>query len=147
MTSLPSSFSDFIQENHVLSLSVCNQDAPWAANAFYCFDPKSISLIFLSHTESQHSKMLLENSHVAGTIAGQPVDVSKIVGVQFYGLARIIEQADEQQSALELYLTRFPHVPKIAAPLWRIQLLKLKLTDNRTSFGSKTLWERQDVQP
>lgn len=142
MNTLPSDITDFLHAHHVLSLAVCSQDVPWAANAFFAFDKATASLAILGHLETQHARMLLANCHVAGTIAGQPASLSEITGMQFYGLARVVEDEAERRAGLKLYHARFPFAAGMAAPLWRIHLLRLKLTDNRTTFGSKTIWER-----
>ncbi|WP_321904104.1 pyridoxamine 5'-phosphate oxidase family protein [Paraburkholderia tropica] len=142
MNALPSAIVDVLRAHHVLSLSVCSQDVPWAANAFFAFDEDTASFALLGHLDTQHARMLLANCHVAGTVAGQPAAVNEIVGVQFYGLARVVEDEAERRAGLALYHARFPFAQGMAAPLWRIHLLRLKLTDNRTTFGSKTTWER-----
>ncbi|WP_321781799.1 pyridoxamine 5'-phosphate oxidase family protein [Paraburkholderia sp. J94] len=142
MNALPPAIADVLNAHHVLSLAVCSHDVPWAANAFFAFDEASASLAVLGHLDTQHARMLLANCHVAGTVAGQPAAVDEIVGVQFYGLARVVEDEAERRAGLALYHARFPFAQGMAAPLWRIHLLRLKLTDNRTAFGSKTTWER-----
>lgn len=142
MNTLPPAIVDVLRTHHVLSLAVSSQDVPWAANVFFAFDEESASLALLGHLDTQHARMLLANCHVAGTVAGQPSAVNEIVGVQFYGLARVVEDEAEQRAGLALYHARFPFAQRMAAPLWRIHLLRLKLTDNRTTFGSKTMWER-----
>lgn len=147
MICLPEPIRDFLAEHHVLSLAVCIGNRPWAANAFFAFDEPRVRLLFLSSTDTRHGEMLQANRHVAGTIAGQPLAIPQVRGLQFYGSVRVLGQNHERQSALGLYYARFPQAHGLSAPLWEIRLQHLKFTDNRQGFGSKLLWDRSGGVP
>ncbi|MCD7098584.1 pyridoxamine 5'-phosphate oxidase family protein [Stenotrophomonas sp. MMGLT7] len=144
MKPLPDPIADFLLEHHVLSLAVCFGDVPWAANAFFAFDAGSNRFVLLGSRDTRHSEMLLANRYAAGTITGQPLEISEVRGLQFYGPARVLEDESEREAALAMYYQRFPQARGMSAPVWEIQLLQLKLTDNRLGFGTKILWDRHD---
>lgn len=144
MKPLPDPIRALLDEHHVLSLAVCFGDVPWAANAFYAFDDAGKRLLLLGSRDTRHGEMMLANRYAAGTIAGQQRVIAEVRGLQFYGPARILEDDGERQAALDLYYRRFPEARGMVAPAWEIQLLQLKLTDNRLGFGTKILWDRHD---
>lgn len=143
MKSLPEPIGDFLHEHHVVSLAACRDDVPWAASVFYAFDAVAVRLLFLSELHTRHGALLRANGRVAGTVAGQPMAIAEIRGVQFEGTAQVLDDETQRLPALDLYHARFPHARGIAAPLWAVRLRQLKLTDNRLGFGSKLQWERQ----
>lgn len=147
MIRLPEPIRDFLAEHHVLSLAVCVGNRPWAANAFFAFDEPHVRLLFLSSIDTRHGGMLQTNRHVAGTIAGQPLEISQVRGLQFYGSVRVLELDHGRQPALGLYYARFPQAHGLSASVWEIRLQHLKFTDNRQGFGSKLLWDRGDGVP
>lgn len=133
---------DFIQANHVLSLSVRQRNALWAANLFYCADfsdINNISLIVVSDLSTQHGQWMLETPEVAGTIAGQPRRIADIRGLQFQGHIDLL--SDEKAAQAEaLFYTQFAEAKGRHAPIWRINCNLLKYTDNNLGFGTKLLW-------
>ncbi|WP_066098512.1 pyridoxamine 5'-phosphate oxidase family protein [Xanthomonas massiliensis] len=142
MNPLPARIEAFLQDHHVLSLAVCRDGEVWAANAFFAFDPAGVRFVFLGSQDTRHAAMLQANPHAAGTIAGQPLEISEIRGLQFEGDARLLETPVQRDAALGLYRARFPQAAALSAPAWELRPLRMKLTDNRLGFGTKILWTR-----
>jgi uncharacterized protein YhbP (UPF0306 family) len=147
MFNLPMLLSQFLHHHSVLSLAVSCDDIPWSANAFYAFDEQQGRLLLLSSLDTRHGEMLAKNPQLAGSISDQFSDITQIHGLQYTGVARQLALPDEAAAALELYYRRFPQARGFVAPVWEICLLHLKFTDNRVTFGAKTLWSRHDTDP
>lgn len=144
MSSLPEPIRAFLADHHVLSLAMHANGTTWAASAFFAHDEQARRFLFLTATETLHGQMLLANADVAGTVAGQPLLISEVCGLQFRGSVRVLEDPDEQQAALDLYYARFPQARGMSAPIWEIRPAQLKLTDNRKGFGNKLLWDNPE---
>ncbi len=124
----------FLERNHLLSLAV---EGPYAANCFYVFDQKTLSLVFASDEETHHMKQISKNPIVAGTIALCEKRVHKIQGVQF--LAKTVQASGEQE---KLYLKTFPVAKAMKPTIWALRLEWVKMTDNTLGFKTKLVWRR-----
>ncbi|MCD8507476.1 pyridoxamine 5'-phosphate oxidase family protein [Candidatus Woesebacteria bacterium] len=63
---------------------------PWIATLYYSSD-EELNVYFLSNPETLHCKQIVENPHVALSIADSPQEPSsKKKGIQIYGLAEQI---------------------------------------------------------
>jgi len=144
MTPIPPLIATQLTQLNVLSLAVCHDDMPWSASAFFAYDAAGQRLLLLSSAQTRHGQLLALNPRVAGTIADQFSEIAQIHGLQFYGLAGVLEQPAQREPALQLYLQRFPQARGFDAPVWEIRLLQLKFTDNRQGFGTKFQWHRHD---
>ena len=71
---------DFINEHHLLTLSTSQNDTPYCCNVFYVYDQLSNQLIFSSDTKTKHAQDFMANPNVAGTIALETKEISKIQG-------------------------------------------------------------------
>jgi len=142
MHPVPDAILDLLADHHVLTLSVQDAQGPWACNAFFIYDPREVALVFLGSLDTRHAQAMLADARVAGCVAGQPRDISQILGLQFAGRARLVEEEDEKARVLALYHQRFPETRHVSAPVWAVSLDTMKLTDNRVKFGTKTHWRR-----
>lgn len=132
----------FIKQQHVLSLSVIlPNNRPWACNVFYVFDEDLLCLYILSELKTEHAKAMLINPSVAGTINITPKTVAQIQGIQFQAIATQLVDKNAEQ-AYKLYYLAFPFARIIKAPIWSLQLQKLKMTNNLMGFAHKTHWSR-----
>lgn len=147
MLNLPATLTEFLHSHSVLSLAASCDNIPWAANAFYAFDEEKGRLLFLSALDTRHGEMLVNNPQTAGSIADQFSDITRIHGLQYSGIARHLALPAEAAAALDLYYRRYPQARGMVAPVWEIHLLHLKFTDNRVTFGAKTLWRRPETDP
>jgi uncharacterized protein YhbP (UPF0306 family) len=137
----------FLAEHHVLSLATHGPDGPHAANLFYACD--GLALVWLSDPGTRHSFDVAADARVAATIAPDYTDFAEIRGVQVFGAARQIVDADERQRHLALLEARYPFLgrlksgpPKLqegysrASP-YRLEPLRMVLIDNSRGFGHK----------
>ena len=73
---------NFIKAHHLLTLATTKDNIPYCANCFYVFDEKNNSHIFSSDNKTKHAQDFIANPNVAGSIALETKEVSKIQGVQ-----------------------------------------------------------------
>ena len=134
--------TEFINEHHVLTLAVSNNNMPYCANCFYIFSDEDEMLIFTSDKETRHISDTEENKNVAGSIVLETKQVGKIQGIQFNG--EIIElEGDLLKKANRKYLKKYPYAILAKTNMWGIKLNYIKMTDNRLGFGKKLIWEQK----
>jgi uncharacterized protein YhbP (UPF0306 family) len=85
---------------------------------------------------------MLQNHLVAGTVNGQPKNISLIKGIQYKGVISLLTE-ENNADALSLYTKRFPIAKIKSLPLWKIEISELKFINNILGFGNKTLWYRK----
>ncbi len=132
----------FIKTQQILSLSTCVDGIPHSCNCFYAYDAKNNWLICTSEHETKHINDLKTNNKVSGTIYLFKKFRGIVAGIQFNGT---MYQALDQKlkRAEKIYYKRFPFAKKHPAPLWIIDLEKIKFTHNKLlGFGKKLVWEK-----
>ena len=131
----------FIDEHHVLTLAVTNQNRPWCASCFYVYLREKNLFVFTSDPDTKHIKDVIQsnNYHVAGTIALETKITGKIRGIQFSGPMREL-RGDELKSVKKAYYEKFPIARLSKLYLWGIAPGFIKMTDNRLGFGKKLIW-------
>jgi len=130
---------EFINEHHVLTLAISNNNIPYCANCFYAFDEENKKLIFTSDSSTRHITDTIENNKVAGSIVLETKQIGKIQGIQFNGIIEEITD-DYYKKANKFYLKRFPYAVLKTTSLWSVELKYIKMTDNRLGFGKKLIW-------
>lgn len=141
----PAVISRFLSRQNILSLATSVAEDVWCANCFYVFDEQDMALYVMTELSTLHGTMMAANPRVSGTIAHQTRTVARIQGVQFRGCIRCLEDGDEA-GARALYCQHFPVAKMASAPIWKLALLEIKMTNNALGFGHKTLWLRGDEQ-
>ncbi|CDG47640.1 YhbP family protein [Serratia symbiotica] len=111
----------------------------WCANCFYVFDAELMALWLMTETHTRHGALMLENSRVVGTIAPKPKAIALICGVQYRAEA-VLLSGDGETLARTRYGKRFPIARTMPAPMWRLDLQEVKMTDNSLGFGTKLHW-------
>ena len=140
---LPSPIISFIKKHHVLTLSTCGNDGVWVSHCFYVFDEEKTRLIIISDLETKHAQHMLVNPTVAVGIALETRIVAKIQGLQIKAKAHLVSEAELHQ-VKKLYLLRFPYAALQHNPaFWSLDLVYVKMTDNRFGFGKKLIWEKE----
>lgn len=132
----------YLQQQHVLSLCCGAGNDLWCANSFYLYDAHQVAFWIMTESETRHGHLMQRQPQVAGTVNGQPEEVSQIQGVQYRGQSLLLEN-DRHTQVRAAYCQRFPVASKWSAPLWEIRLNELKMTDNTVEFGKKILWQRE----
>jgi uncharacterized protein YhbP (UPF0306 family) len=132
---------DFINEHHLLTLATSQNNTPYCCNVFYVYDSLSNQLIFSSDTKTKHAQDFIANLNVAGTIALETKEVSKIQGVQLLGTIQELKGAD-LEIAKEQYMNAFAYAKNMELYLWAMPLSFIKMTHNKLGFGKKLVWEK-----
>jgi len=131
---------EFINEHHLLTLATSKDNLAYCCNVFYVFNQENNSFIFSSDTKTKHAQDFIANPNVAGTIALETKEISKIQGVQLLG--EIIElKGDDLERASKQYLKAYPYARLMETHLWEMKLTFAKMTHNILGFGKKLIWE------
>jgi len=131
----------FLNKNHVLALCAVADGEMWSANCFYVTDSENLSLYFMTELKTLHGTLMAKSPQVVGTIAPHPKTIALIKGIQYRGEATVLT-GEEEHLARALYCTHFPIAVAMKAPVWRLKLNHIKMTDNALGFGKKLLWDR-----
>lgn len=135
---------NYLIDQHVLTLCTQDEDGLWCANCFYVFDAEKMCFYLMTDDKARHTQGMLRDGHVVGTVTDQTQTIAHIQGIQYTGIASRVT-AVEQSQVKSLYCERFPIARLKSAPLWQIQLLTVKMTDNKLGFGKKHFWQRSLV--
>ena len=131
----------FLNEHHLLTLATSQNNKPYCCNLFYVYDKVSNQLIFSTETKTKHAQDFIYNTNVAGSIALETKEVSKIQGVQLLGT--IFELKGERlKIAKEQYIKAFSYAANMDLHLWAMPLNFIKMTHNKLGFGKKLIWEK-----
>lgn len=133
----------FIGKHHVLTLSTSVNDEVWCAHCFYVYDPSTVSFFLSSSSETLHARQMIQNSFVAASIVLESSEVGLLRGLQMQGLVNLPE-GEELARAKSLYLRRFPLALLADLTLWRLNVTRMKYTDNRLGFGKKEEWNEME---
>jgi hypothetical protein len=131
---------DFINEHHLLTLATCKANVAYCCNVYYVFNKENNSFIFSSDTKTKHAQDFIANPNVAGAIALETKEISKIQGVQLLGKIKELK-AEELKIAKEQYVKAYPYARLMETHLWKIELTFAKMTHNSLGFGKKLIWE------
>ncbi len=138
---LDKKITEFINEHHVLTLAVSNNNVPYCANCFYSYLQDENMLVFTSDESTRHISDTKNNKLIAGSIVLETKTVGKIQGIQFNGNIQKAE-GDLLKKANKSYLKRFPYAVLAKTTLWVVELTYIKMTDNRFGFGKKLIWTK-----
>jgi uncharacterized protein YhbP (UPF0306 family) len=128
--------ASFIKKHHLLSLATAGERL-WCCSMFYAYDEVGEVFVVASDEATEHMGNVLQNAHVAGTVALETKTLGKIQGIQFSG---VMQKAGKHDS--ELYFEAFPYARIMNPTLWTIRLDEVKMTDNTLGFGKKISWKR-----
>jgi len=90
-----------------------------------------------------HSRILLQNPKVSGTIMPDKLNKLAVKGIQFTGVV-LAENDPLCLDAFKKYHSRFPLAIAVPGVVSVIQLNQLKMTDNVTGIFKKHLWQREE---
>jgi len=131
----------FLNEHHLLTLATSQNNKPYCCNLFYVYDQVSNQLIFSTETKTKHAQDFITNTNVAGSVALETNEVSKIQGVQLLGT--IFELKGERlKIAKEQYIKAFSYAANMDLHLWAMPLNFIKMTHNKLGFGKKLIWKK-----
>jgi len=130
-------FHLFLKDHHVLNLTTCKDNQPYACSCFYAFDVQNASFVIASDSKTRHMQDALANPLVAGTVTLETKTVGLIQGMQFTGHLSEASRADKK-----LYYATYPFALAMLPELWTVRIDYAKLTDNRLGFGKKLEFKR-----
>jgi len=130
------------RKHHVLTIATALNNQPWCANCFYVYLEDKNILAFTTDDNTRHGKEFKENPVVSGTVVLETPIIGKIRGIQFQGL---VSEPEGEYLALvkRAYLKRFPVAMLMDTHLWMVELIHIKMTDNRFGFGKKIIWKKK----
>jgi uncharacterized protein len=131
----------FITEQKNLSFCTSVNDNPYCASCFYAFVAEGNYLVFKSKRNTKHIANALVNDQVAGTIIPDISKVGTVKGIQLTGKF-ISPTGDLLKKAQSLYYSKFPFAISIPGEIWSIELLTVKMTNNKLGFGKKLFWSK-----
>ncbi len=135
---------EFIRKHHVLTLATVRDNTPWCANCFYCYLEDENMLVFTSDNETRHISEAAKNENVAGSIVLETEIVGKIQGIQFEG--KLFKPEDELgNKSKTAYLKRFPYAILDNSPVWVLEMVNIKFTNNLLGFGKKLIWKKNKL--
>lgn len=132
----------YLEAHHVLTLATVDEGGPWAAALFYASD-EALNLYVLSDPTTRHGRAIARDARVAATVHGETREWTAIRGVQLWGIAEEVKEAEE---VFARYTAKFPFA---AASIrrngphrfYRIIPRWVRLIDNSQGLGFKEeLW-------
>lgn len=129
--------------------SVCCIDAnglPYCFSCFYAYNSIEKLLYYKSSMDTQHSKIIVNNPLVAGTILPDKLNKLHVKGMQFEGMV-LPQEHPLTRNAAAYYYKKNPVAVAMPGEVWAVQINSLKLTDNSFGFGKKLTWNREVQEP
>lgn len=134
----------FLKKQTAASICCINEvDEPYCFRRFFAFNSIENLLYFKSCPTAYHSKILLKNATVSGTIMPDKLNILAVKGIQFEGLV-LAESDPIAVDAFKKYHSRFPQAIAISGVVYTILLNGLKMTDNLPGIFRKHTWQRED---
>src|SRR3989338_4040412 len=87
---IKSKILEVLSLGHLMSLATLDDGGPWVADVVYVYD-EDFSIYWMSDPEVRHSKAILKNAQVAGTITISNKSKEPNLGIQFSGKAEKID--------------------------------------------------------
>lgn len=136
---------DFLNSQHVMSLSVCDENEVYACSVFYAFCAEFNALVFASDESTKHMKMALKNPKVAINIALQTRILGQIKGVQACGILKSLDDFNEpeQKKLKSVYFGAFAYALVLRPKLFVVSLSWAKLTNN--ALAKKIIWQKDNL--
>jgi len=133
---------DFLKKQTAASISCVNEIyEPYSFSCFFAFNSTEKLLYFKSSESASHSRMILKNPNVSGTIMPDKLNKLAIKGIQFTGF--VLDRNEPVcADASGNYYFKFPLAVAIPGVVWTIQLNQLKMTNNVLGIFEKLSWQR-----
>ena len=131
----------FLNKHHLLTLATSQNNKPYCCNLFYVYDQLSNQLIFSTDPKTKHAQDFIYNTNVAGSIALETKEVSKIQGIQLLGSIKELK-GEHLKIATEQYIKAFTYAENMELYLWAMPLNFIKMTHNKLGFGKKLIWKK-----
>jgi len=135
---------DFLKKQTAASISFVNEiNEPFSFSCFYTFNSSKNLIYYKSSASAYHSKILIQNPKVSGTIMPDKLNKLAVKGIQFTGV--VLNEDDPLcKDASRNYHSKFPMAIAIPGVVRTIQLNQLKMTDNVPGIFKKHSWQREE---
>lgn len=87
-----------------MNLGICDENGVWVCTVMFIFDDEG-NIYWMSNPNTRHSKAVISNNKIAGTITFSTKPGEKNLGIQFDGVASKIE-GPRYDLALKLFEKR-----------------------------------------
>ena len=107
-TNLKGLIKKYLEEAKLMQLATSLGDKPWVCSVWFAAD-KDLNIYWFSSTNRRHSKEVLKNPNVAGAIVLPHTPDDPPRGIQFSGVANVLEDGKEIEKVISIYSKRiFP---------------------------------------
>jgi uncharacterized protein len=137
---------DFLKRQTAASISCVDEiNRPYSFSCFFAFNSTDILLYFKSSESSYHSRIVLQNPAVSGTITPDKLNKLAVKGIQFTG--EVLDFNDPLcKEASQNYYHKFPVAVAIKGVVWTIRVDQLKMTNNVMGIFEKLSWQREEKE-
>lgn len=103
---------EYLKEVKLMQLATSLDNQPWVCSVWFAAD-SDLNIYFFSSETRRHSKELLKNPKVAATIVlpQSPDDPPR--GLQFQGMAEVLENQEDIDKAISVFVDRIFSKEKI----------------------------------
>ena len=129
----------FLDQHHVMSLATTDFKDLNVCSLFYAYSSEYNFFFVASSETTRNIQDIKQNQNISGNILLETKTVGKIQGVPFWGEFTLLQN----DTLKKLYFKTFPYALALLPTLWKIDISKFKMTDNKLGFGKKIIWERK----
>lgn len=99
---------DYLKEAKLMQLATSLDNQPWVCSVWFAAD-SDLNIYYFSSITRRHSKEILKNNKVAGAIVLPQTPDDPPRGLQFQGIAELLEDQSDINKAISVYADRiFP---------------------------------------
>ena len=99
MKDLEAVIAEYLSTTKMMQIATSVEDTPWCCTVYFAYDD-DWNLYWISKPEQRHSKEIVENPKVAGTIAYDQQPPQRTVrGLQFEGTAELLSGEEEERAS------------------------------------------------
>lgn len=131
---------EFLRSNQVASVCYVMDSLPNCFNCLYTTLPGADGIVFKSSGSSLHSRVMQNETPVAGTIYHASNSGLNNCGIQFIG--RVAANEDIHAVAKTAYYKRFPMALVLPGHLFTIIFSSIKFSQTTNGIRHKVNWER-----
>ncbi|MEJ6980345.1 pyridoxamine 5'-phosphate oxidase family protein [Pedobacter sp. P351] len=136
---------NFIKENKIATIACSDENnKPYCFHCFYIFDEINNMLFFKSSLNTYHSKAIINNPGIAGSILPNKIDFIALKGIQFTGII-LTKDFPDDVNPNHYYHKKLPLALAKPGNVFCIKLEMVKMSDNTNIFGEKLLWQRSEL--
>ena len=133
----------YLEEHSICTVATIEEDRPNASALEYVND--GLKLYFVSFPNTRKVRNLGINPAVAITINEAYIDIRGIKGIQYYGIASVINDDKLREKIKQLFLEKFPvfqlmHWQKASSIYYEVIPQRIDFIDYSSKFGSKEVW-------